>query len=114
MSRITNSAFRAAGQPGRLMRMVAEGLSAQGFKISYPECDYERCLTFIGLDGVSSSVTVSDNGRVEWECSAWLLTHGKLPTSPRACSPAAAWTARAGMTRHSRQTFRLRASSAGS
>jgi len=78
MSTITNRAFGDARQPGGLMHMVAEGLSAQGFKITYPEFDYERCLTFVGLDGVSSSVTVSDNGRVEWECFGRAADPGKI------------------------------------
>lgn len=54
-------------KPGELMRLVAEGLTANGFDVRPPE--YEGgCRMTIGCQDARCSLSVSDWGDVEWEC----------------------------------------------
>ena len=53
-------------KPGELMRLVAEGLTANGFDVRPPE--YEGgCRLSIGCQGARCTVAVTDWGDVEWE-----------------------------------------------
>jgi hypothetical protein len=54
-------------EPGELLRLVAEGLTAHGFDVRPPERD-GGCRMAIGCEGVRCAVAVSDWGDVEWEC----------------------------------------------
>jgi hypothetical protein len=56
---------------GVLMTMVADGLTARGFHIRYPEWADGRRLTVSGLEGVRCAVTIGDAACVQWECSPW-------------------------------------------
>jgi len=57
-------------KPGELMRLVAEGLTANGFDVRPPE--YEGgCRLSIGCQGARCAVSVSDWGDVEWEWRPW-------------------------------------------
>jgi hypothetical protein len=54
-------------QPGDLMRLVADGLTASGLEVRLPEGEHRRRLT-IGCPGARCALPVSDYGLVEWEC----------------------------------------------
>jgi hypothetical protein len=54
-------------RPGELMRLVASGLTRNGFDIHPPECeDGGRLL--IGCQGARCALAVNDWGFAEWEC----------------------------------------------
>jgi hypothetical protein len=54
-------------EPGELLRLVAEGLTANGFDVRPPERE-GGCRMAIGCQGARCAVSVSDWGDVEWEC----------------------------------------------
>jgi hypothetical protein len=54
-------------EPGELMRLVAEGLTACGFDVRPPERD-GGCRMAIGCELARCAVSVSDWGDVEWDC----------------------------------------------
>jgi len=57
-------------KPGELMRLVAEGLTGNGFDVRPPE--YEGgCRLSIGCQGARCTVAVTDWGDVEWEWCPW-------------------------------------------
>jgi hypothetical protein len=57
-------------KPGELIRLVADGLTMNGFDVRPPE--YESgCRLTIGWQGARCSLSVSDCGYVEWECCPW-------------------------------------------
>jgi len=49
-------------EPGELMRLVAESLTARGFEISGPEWEDSRRLTITNLQGTRCQLTVGDSG----------------------------------------------------
>src|SRR5260221_1418620 len=54
-------------KPGELMRLVADGLTANGFDVRPPE--YEGgCRLTIGCRWAQCALSVNDWGGVEWEC----------------------------------------------
>ncbi|HVB43895.1 MAG TPA: hypothetical protein VNF47_14500 [Streptosporangiaceae bacterium] len=64
----SNAAERA--KPGELLRLVAEGLAADGFAIGLPEND-GGCHITIDCHDARCAVSVSDWGDVEWEWCPW-------------------------------------------
>jgi hypothetical protein len=56
--------------PGMLMRLVTEGLKAQGFSVHLPEQEDERRVT-VERWGGQCDLSVGDSGFVEWECVPW-------------------------------------------
>jgi len=54
-------------EPGELMRLVADGLTACGFDVRPPEHE-GGCRMAIGCEGSRCAVAVTDWGDVEWEC----------------------------------------------
>jgi hypothetical protein len=54
-------------KPGALMCLVADRLTASGIDVSRPTCEEGLRLT-IGYEGVRCTLSISDNGYVEWEC----------------------------------------------
>lgn len=61
-------ADRANGtEPGELLRLVAEGLTAHGFDVCPPERE-GGCRMAIGCEGARCAVSVTELGDVEWEC----------------------------------------------
>jgi hypothetical protein len=54
-------------EPGELLRLVAEGLTANGFDVRPPKHE-GGCRMAIGCETVRCAVAVSDWGDVEWEC----------------------------------------------
>jgi hypothetical protein len=53
-------------EPGKLMRLVADGLVAKGFDVRLPEPGDGRRLT-IGCQGARCALSVTDWGYAEWE-----------------------------------------------
>jgi len=64
------SAADLAQKPGELMRLVAGGLTMNGFDVRLPERE-DGCRLTIGCQGARCALSVSDWGYVEWECSPW-------------------------------------------
>ncbi len=56
--------------PGVLMRLVAEGMKADGFTVHFPAREDERRIC-IDRRGGRCDLLVSDSGLVEWECVPW-------------------------------------------
>jgi S-adenosyl methyltransferase len=55
-------------EPGALMCLVADGLTARGFGVRRPERDSGRRLVITGLAGMRCELAVHDSAYVEWEC----------------------------------------------
>ena len=53
-------------EPGELMRLVADGLTANGFEVRPPECE-GGCRLTIGCHRARCTVAVTDWADVEWE-----------------------------------------------
>lgn len=58
------------GEPGELMRLVAAGLTSDGFEVRLPEYE-DGCRLGIGCHGARCTLSVSDFGHAEWEWSPW-------------------------------------------
>jgi hypothetical protein len=59
-----------AQKPGELMRLVADGLTVNGFDVRPPE--YEGgCGLIVICQGARCALSVGDWGDVEWECCPW-------------------------------------------
>jgi hypothetical protein len=58
-------------EPGALMRLVADGLTASGFDVRPPE--YEGgCRLSIGCQGARCTVSVTDWADIEWDWCPWI------------------------------------------
>jgi hypothetical protein len=71
MSQATAHSAERTGTPGGLMRLVAEGLTGNDFKVGPPERDDERCLS-IDIPAAHCALTVEDWGSVvlDWDPAA--------------------------------------------
>jgi hypothetical protein len=70
VNQASDSVTHRAEKPGELMRLVAEGLTANGLDVRPPE--YENgCHMTIGCKGARCMLSVGDYGDIEWECFPW-------------------------------------------
>lgn len=65
-----NTLDAGRNEPGELMRLVADGLTANGFEVRPPECE-GGCRLTIGCHGARCTVAVTDWADVEWEWCPW-------------------------------------------
>ena len=57
--------------PGELMSLVAEGLTAHGFRVEYPDHPESRLLTIANVSAVlKCELSVQDTGDTQWEYPA--------------------------------------------
>lgn len=70
MNQASVSVADLAQKSGEMMRLVADGLTANGFDVRPPEYQ-DGCRLTIGCLGARCALSVGDWRDVEWECCPW-------------------------------------------